>query len=234
VPDATVVVLTRARDDNADLAVPLRAGGATVIELPCVRTVPLDDLSELARAIAALGRDDWLVVTSRAGADAVSRVGPGRARVAAIGVATAERLRKGGIAVAFQPSTASGERLARELPAARAALLARSDRALADLPAILRSRGFEVREEVAYRTVARATGDVAAVRAALGDARRTTRVYVSSPSAVEGFIDAVGGDLAARATFVASGHMTAAAVRLRVATARVEPQEEELTHVAHR
>ncbi len=233
-PDATVAVLTRAPEDNAELALRLRAGGVTVIELPCVRTAPLDDVSGLARAIGALGRDDWVVVTSRAGADAVSRAGEPRARVAAIGPGTAARLRARGLAVAFQPSAASGESLGTELPAARIALLARSDRALADLPAILRSRGFEVREEVAYRTVARADGDVKAVRSALAGAPRTTRVYVSSPSAVEGFVDAVGGDLAARATFVASGRATVAAVRQRAPGARIESREKEMTGVAHR
>src|SRR5207302_322899 len=119
---------------------------------------------------ARVAADDWLVVTSRPGADAVARAARPRCRVAAVGRSTATRLARHGIAVAFQPRVPSGAALGRELPMARAALLARSDRALRDLPQILQARGFEVREVVAYRTVARADGDVGAVREALGDA----------------------------------------------------------------
>src|SRR5439155_598323 len=81
--------------------------------------------------LAALREDDWLVVTSRHGAEAVAPWGQPRAAVAAIGAATAERLRAYGVRVAFQPSASSGAALARELPrTSGVVLLARSDRAL--------------------------------------------------------------------------------------------------------
>ena len=115
---------------------------------------------------------------------------------------------------------------------ARATLLARSDRALRDLPQILQARGFEVREVVAYRTVARADGDVGAVREALGDAATEVTVFVSSPSAVEAFVDATG-DLAERASYRVAGEATAAAVRARLPLARIGDDEEVDVHVAH-
>src|SRR5262249_5239913 len=151
------------------------------------RVLPLDDVRGLAASIRALGETDWLVVTSRAGADAVIHAARPACRVAAVGRATASRLQSSGIAVSFVPSDAPGSALGGELPAGRVALLARSDRALPDLPEILRGRGFEVRETIAYRTIARAEGDVALVREALDDRRRAVRVVVASPSAVEAF-----------------------------------------------
>lgn len=228
---ASVAILTRQPEDNAALRARLEADGVRVIELPCVRVEPLEDLSALAAEIGRLDADDWLVVTSRAGADAVARVALAHPRVAAVGETTATRLRERGIAVAFIPSAPHGEQLARELPAAHIALLARSDRALEDLPLILRARGFIVREAVAYRTVAQAEGDVAAVRAALADSG-LARVQVASPSAVGAFVNAVGADLCSDVEFVASGRATADAVRARVPAARLRT-EEEMSHVAH-
>src|SRR5438128_666426 len=152
------VVLTRRPEDNERIADRLRASGVEVLELTCVRVQPLEDITALAAAIGAVDEDDWLVVTSRAGADAVARAARPRCRVAAVGRVTAARLLQRGIAVSFQPRVSSGVALGRELPAARAALLARSDRALPDLPKILRSRSFDVREVIAYRTVAHADG----------------------------------------------------------------------------
>jgi uroporphyrinogen-III synthase len=227
-----VAILTRRREDNARLAERLRASGVDVIELPCVSAQPLEDTTSLAAAIRAVAPDDWLVVTSRAGADAVARVGRPVCRVAAVGRATAARLKEQGIEVAFMPGVPSGAALGRELPAARAVLLARSDRALPDLPDVLRSRGFEVREVVAYRTVAHADGDLAPVRSALADPAREVRVVVASPSAVEAFAVAAG-DLAARAIFQVAGATTERFVRLRVPNARIQ-RDEEGTDVTYR
>lgn len=226
-------ILTRAPEDDASLASLLRDMGVVVIEMPCVRVEPLGDVSPLASAMAALAEGDWLVVTSRPGADAVARAGRPRSRVAAIGASTAARLHDHGIAVAFMPSVASGEQLARELPLTDRALLARSDRALPDLPAILRERGFSVREVVAYRTVARASGDVAGARVALASARPVA-IFCASPSAVEALCAAIDPALLARATYYVSGPTTQRAVRERVGeTVRIAPMEE-VMHVAHR
>jgi uroporphyrinogen-III synthase len=220
-----VAILTRRREDNVALAERLRASGMEVIELPCVRTEQLADVTELATAIRALAPEDWLVVTSRAGADAVARAARPGVRVAAIGRVTAARLETHGIAVAYLPPTPSGTVLARGLPLARVALLARSDRALPDLPEILRARGFEVREVMAYRTDPRADGDLEPVRAALADRSRDVRVFVASPSAVEAFAVATGV-LAANATFHVAGSATESFARMRVPLARIQRAEE--------
>jgi uroporphyrinogen III methyltransferase/synthase len=229
--DGYTVILTRETADNARFARDL-VGADEIVELPCVRVEPLADSTALAMALAPLGAGDWLVVTSRHGADAVARCGAPLARVAAIGEATAERLRHLGIAVAFTPSAASGERLARELPGpGGTVLLARSDRALGDLPRILRERGFTVREVVSYRTVAGAYGAVGRVRSLLASERRAAVVF-HSPSAVEGFLLAVEPSLLARAAIFVSGEATARAIREHVGVP--VSQLEEVGHVAHR
>ena len=89
-----------------------------------------------------------------------------------------------------------------------------------------------MREVIAYRIVARAEGDVPAVREALAGPEAAF-VYIASPSAIEAFVEAVGADLCAHAEFVAPGPATAEAVRARVPAARLRT-EEEMIHVAHR
>lgn len=230
------VVLTREPADNAEVAARLRDHAAQIVELPCVRTEPNADTSALAEALAELREDDCVVVTSRPGADAVARCGPTRATVAAIGDATAERLRMHGFRVAFQPSVPSGAALALELPLREGVvLLARSDRALRDLPALLRERGFTVREVVAYRTIAEARGDVAGVRALLASPRGSVAVMFHSPSAVAGMLGAIEAPLVARASIHVSGRATLRAVRDELGVdADVSLMDEEAAHVAHR
>ena len=230
------VVLTREPDDNVELAARLRGTAARIVELPCVRTEPNDDASALVGAMAGLREEDCVVVTSRHGADAIARCGPTRAAVAAVGDATAARLRERGFRVAFQPSVATGTALARELPPrAGAVLLARSDRSLPDLPAILRERGFVVREVVAYRTIPEAQGDVAGVRALLASSLGNVAVLFHSPSAVAGMLGAIEAPLVARASIHVSGRSTMRAARDALGVdADVSLIEEEASRVAHR
>jgi len=229
------VILTRDAADNALLAARLRREGAKVIELPCVHVEPLEDMRPLCDAVAALGESDWLVLTSRHGADAVARCGPIRATVAVVGRATAEQVRARGLRVDFEPTAATGERLARELPdLGGVALLARSDRALPDLARILRARGVAVREVVAYRTVAEARGDIDRVRALLA-ARERPVVMFHSPSAVAGMLAAIDVALVRRASIQVGGRATLRAVHDALGLdADVALIAVEAAHVAHR
>lgn len=205
------VVLTRAPEDNAALATALRGRGHEVIELPCVATAALEDDRALAAAVAALGPHDHLVVTSVAGARAVADVlrEPPPARVSTVGARAASLLRELGIAV--ERSEPTGAALAERLPIPRGiALLARSDRALPDLPEILRARGATVREVVAYRTIARVEGDRASAARAFAAG---AAVVVASPSAVEALVAAIGEQALGAARVIATGPTTAARVR---------------------
>lgn len=213
-------VLTRRPEDNAALAARLRGLGASVVEIPCVRTEPLAEPRDLAGTLARLGPDDVLVLTSRAAVEAVAPLGP-RCPVAAVGSATAERARAAGLRVGFVPSLPDAVTLARELPLPRGlVVLARSDLAAAEPAAILRERGADVRDVLAYRTIARVS-DPEALRAALRADRPI--VFVASPSAVDAIASAAAPEDLRRAEFVAIGPRTARRVAERAGiTAREE------------
>ncbi|OLC55672.1 MAG: hypothetical protein AUH85_08630 [Chloroflexi bacterium 13_1_40CM_4_68_4] len=210
------VVLTREDDD---LARELNRRAYRVVTLPCVH-IRAFDRGALAKTVTALGPDDRLVITSVRGADAILAAVEAReirAPVTAIGRATNDRLAQSGVEAELAPQP-DGASLARSLDVPGGmVLLARSDRALADLPAILRERGARVKEVVAYRTVAEALGDVATVRSR---APRAVVVF-ASPSAVDGFaaavpeppgaVVAIGPTTAARARMRFGGHVVVAA-----------------------
>jgi uroporphyrinogen-III synthase len=242
-PRDAVVILTRAHEDNASLAADLRARDVIVIELPSATVEPLVDDAGLAAEIRALGPDDRIVFTSRAGVDAARRcvgVAEVRAPVAAVGAATAKRCAEWGIDP-WMPSEPSGEALGRELAlGAGIVLLARADRADRALVRELTARGGRVREVVAYRVVPGARGDVEATRrAALAGAV----VIVASPAAAEGVADALGPEAFACARVLAIGRTTARRVAetvgeepriLRDLTADEVIREMEVLDVAHR
>lgn len=231
----TTVVLTRAHGDNADLAERFARSGARTIELPCVRIEPLADRRALDVALASLGPDDWLVVTSRQGAVAVTAGAPVLSRVAAVGAATAARLRECGVDPDFVPSAARGEDLARELPWRQGdVLLARSARALQDLPRGLRARGFRVREVVAYRTIVGVQGDATEVRQLLVADPGQVAIAVWSPSALDALVAELSAELISRCTVLAGGSTTSRVARERLGSgARIEIITEELADVAH-
>jgi uroporphyrinogen-III synthase len=220
-PPATVV-LTR-RDEP--LEGELRSHGATVVTVPCVRREPADPVT-LVDAITGLDTADLLVLTSGAGVEAVAAVTDARAlpcAIAVVGPATAARLRRLGREPDAVPSLATGASLAAELPLPTGVvLLARSDRALDDLPSTLRARGARVREVVAYRSRPGADGDVEPAREAV--AAGATIVF-ASPTAVEGFAADVCAEIGADCRVVAIGPTTARAVVRRFGLVPLTPSE---------
>lgn len=220
------VLLTRAPKDDETLAKLLRGRGHRVFALPCVRTVALDDDETLGDELAALSGADVLVVTSRPGARAIVAALRGRAcdaSIVAFGTATATALTDLGLTARTLAATTGaelGDVLA--LPTGTI-VLARSDRALGDLPAILRRRGARVRELTAYRTVPAATSDSAPIAAAIG-AGEIDAAVVGSPTAVDALVAALGVAALARVFCVALGpttarHATQAGLRARAAEA---------------
>jgi len=189
------IVVTRPASQAAELAEPLRALGAEVVLLPTIEIVPpLDGGAALDAALAHLADYRWLVVTSVNGADAVLARRPDRPSglgVAAIGPATAERMRRGGWAVDLVPDAYVAEALLDALghPGAvgDAVLVARAAVARDVLPVGLRERGWVVEVVDAYRTVD-TTVDADAVRRAAG----ADTVTFTSPSTVERFVRLVG------------------------------------------
>jgi len=161
------IVVTRARDAASGFAADLRALGADVIEFPTIEFAPPTSYAALDRAIARLGKFDWVIFTSATGVDAfiarVKRLGHdiremSRASIGAIGPATAERVRAYALRVAAMPEEYRAEAIVPAIGRRRIRgtriLIPRAQVAREALPEILRGAGArEVAVVHAYRTV---------------------------------------------------------------------------------
>ena len=161
------IVITRAPEQAAELVSALESLGAQVFLLPTVSFAPPESPAGLDAALERLTEFDWILFTSQ---NAVrffcrrwtetgrERAVPGavRARVAAVGSATARAITAEGMRVDYIAQTQTGESLAGELRdsmAGKKVLLPRSDRVDDRLPSALRESGARVTEVVAYRTL---------------------------------------------------------------------------------
>ena len=155
------IVVTRTADQATDLVRALRDEGLEPVLVPTIEIVPVspDALRDVASRASTFR---WLVVTSSNGARAIlAALGADLADVtsttawAAVGSATSATLGRAGVDHVFQPSTATADVLARELPVDRGdpVLIVRGDLGDGAAAATLRARGAEVEEVVAYRTV---------------------------------------------------------------------------------
>jgi uroporphyrinogen-III synthase len=199
-------VVTRPAGQSASLAERLRAAGAIVIEMPTVTIAPPEDLAALDGALARLDTYDWLVLTSPNGAAALgSRRNRKAPRLAVIGPATADALRDHGWTAPWMPTRPNGSALAAELPvrSGDAVLLLRSDLADRALQTALEARGARVDDVVAYRTVPRTEP--------LSELPDADAIVFMSPSAIDGLLNALGGDASRLAgkEIVAAGPTTA-------------------------
>lgn len=103
--------MTRPRGQNGELAERLRALGHEVVECPLIAIEPVDD-----GLIETTGYD-WVVVTSRNGAELLAARQTGELpRVAAVGPGTAAALRERGIEPSLVPAVSTQEGLLDELP----------------------------------------------------------------------------------------------------------------------
>lgn len=163
------VVVTRAAEQSPVLVERLTALGAEVLTVPVIEVVEPEDWAPADAAIARLGDYDWIVLTSANGVDAfVARLAAhglakadlarARARVGAVGAATAERLREIGIEPALVPQRSRAEGLVDALRAIGPAagprvLVPRALEAREVLPDELRALGFTVDVVPVYRLV---------------------------------------------------------------------------------
>ncbi len=158
------IAITRPRRQAAALAQRLEALGARVVALPAIAIEPVDDTSQLDAALGELATYDWIVFTSANGVRAFERrlqanmldwTARQRARVAAIGPATAAALQACGVTADLVPSAYIAEGLVDALGnvAGQRILLPRADIARETLRDELRLRGADVNEIAAYRTV---------------------------------------------------------------------------------
>jgi len=215
-----VVGITRDGDPDDPLAAALEGAGAAVRSWPTLAFTGPDDPAPLDDALRRLDSFDWVAFTSRRAVDAATRrraQAPEALRVAAVGEATAARVRSAGWPVHVVGAGDGAEGLVSALTAQGSMVGSRvlfpaGSLAGTTLEDGLRAAGAAVERVEAYRTLLRRP-DAEEVRRDL--ARGVHAVVFTSPSAVEGLALALGGDLArelAGCRLVAAGRTTAGAL----------------------
>ena len=163
------VLVTRSRRQSSELARQLSALGLEPVLVPAIELAPPASFDALDAALAHLASFDWLIFTSANAVEAFGcrlesaglNVAGARARIAAIGPATARALEPIGLAAELIPPQAVAESLAEALlpqgsqpdGSPTRFLLIRAEDARDVLPEALRAAGAEVTIAPAYRTV---------------------------------------------------------------------------------
>jgi len=194
------IVVTRTRKQAGTLTNQLRALGADVIEMPTIRIEPPTDLREFGELVQDAHMYDWIVFTSPNGVDAFFEIffklyddarEIGGVKIAAIGPATAQRVREFHLHVDLQPEEFIAEAVVREFQKQGGVenlriLLARAEKARDVLPRELSKLGAIVDEAFAYRTVPE-TRDITGARPRFLDEGADLITFTSS-STVENFL----------------------------------------------
>jgi uroporphyrinogen III methyltransferase/synthase len=161
------IVVTRSREQASDLVKSLSALGAECLEIPAIEITNPPDFAPLDEAIARLSTYQWLVFTSVNAVDRFfARVfekgldarALGNAKIAAIGPATAARLKNFGLVTDVIPKTYQAESVVeafkdKNMKGLRI-LLPRALEARPVLPVELKKMGATVDEVAVYKTVA--------------------------------------------------------------------------------
>jgi uroporphyrinogen III methyltransferase/synthase len=161
------IVVTRTRKQASVLSNKLRALGAHVIELPTIRIEPPTNLREFAELVQDAHIYDWIVFTSANGVEAFFDIffklyddarEIGGVRIAAIGPATAQRVKDFHLHVDLQPEEFLAEAVVREFKKQGSIeneriLVVRAEKARDVLPKELSAAGGIVDEAFAYQTV---------------------------------------------------------------------------------
>lgn len=162
------IVVTRTRDQGGQLARHLRDQGADVLEVPTIKLEPPSQREPLVDALLELNSYDWLVFTS---ANGVAKFFEyffkqfhdmrdlGGARIAAIGPATANKLKELHLQVDLMPEEALASSIAEAFAKFESIenlklCLLRAEVANPELPQALEAMGAIVDDIPCYRTVA--------------------------------------------------------------------------------
>ena len=194
------IVVTRTRKQAGALTSQLRALGADIFELPTIRIEPPTDLREFAELVQEAHVYDWIVFTSPNGVDAFFKIfyklyddarEIGGTKIAAIGPATAQRVRDFHLHVDLQPEEFVAGSIVHEFQKQGGVenlriLLARAEKARDVLPRELSKLGAIVDEAFAYRTVPE-TRDVTGAHRRLLEEGADLITFTSS-STVENFL----------------------------------------------
>ena len=122
------IVVTRDKRGNAEFAAKIIAQGGNPLEFDTIRIEPLTHSNEFLKALAEIGKYDWVIFTSANGVrvffEAVQNLGGdarvfSSAKIAAIGRETAGKLAEFGIKADFVPGDFTSAQLAKELAASK-------------------------------------------------------------------------------------------------------------------
>jgi uroporphyrinogen III methyltransferase/synthase len=174
------IVVTRAREQAGDFSRKLAELGSDVLEIPAIKIVQPANKRDIVDALLGLNAYDWLVFTSVNGVTAFFDIffrrfqdmrDIGGARIAAIGPATAAKLRELHLQVDLTPDEFTGKKIAAAFAKFQSIenlkmCLLRAEAANPDLPKALDDLGAIVDDIAVYKTVAE-TGDPAGAGAAL-------------------------------------------------------------------
>ncbi|HEX5492080.1 MAG TPA: uroporphyrinogen-III C-methyltransferase [Candidatus Udaeobacter sp.] len=194
------IVVTRTRKQASALSNKLRSLGAHIIELPTIRIEPPINLREFAELVQDAHIYDWIVFTSANGVDAFFDIffklyddarEIGGVRIAAIGPATAQRVKDFHLHVDLQPEEFVAEAVVRAFKKQGSVeneriLVVRAEKARDVLPKELSAAGAIVDEGFAYRTVPE-TRDISGAQKQLAEAGADLITFTSS-STVENFL----------------------------------------------
>ena len=161
------VVVTRAREQAGQLARLLQERGAEVLEIPTIKIQPPTRLQEIVEALLELNSYDWLVFTSPNGVTAFfdyffrhfhDMRDLGGARIAAIGPATAAKLKELHLQVDLMPDEALASKVAKAFAKFESIenlkiCLLRAEVANRELPEALEAMGAIVDDIPCYQTV---------------------------------------------------------------------------------
>jgi uroporphyrinogen III methyltransferase/synthase len=215
------VAVTRNEPADGPLSRRLSERGATVFRWPTLVVRPVADAAPLERALERLSQYDWILFSSRNAVAAVTeRVArcPEGVQTAVVGESTAEALEAAGWPVHLVPRQFSAAGLVEELTrrhelSGRRVLFPAGSIARETIPQELGRLGAQVDRVTAYETRKSPLDGAACVERI--EAGAVQAVTFASPSAVEGFRDALGERCAsalADVAVVAIGPTTGAAV----------------------
>ena len=239
-----LVVSTRAEQAGDGFTRVLRDAGVNARAMPTISIGPPQNPRPLAEALTRLASTRWIVFTSAeavaatcghaAWADAWRSL-PERPRIAAVGPATATRVRAFGLPCDLVPERSSGRGLAEalatcdsSLPGAQV-LWPRSDIAGRELPEALTAAGAVVIEPEAYRT-STVQPDALGTFTAMLEAGSVEAVAFFSPSAVTGLARALDQNsgalarLAGRTEVASIGPSTSASLEALGAPVTIESE----------
>jgi uroporphyrinogen III methyltransferase / synthase len=194
------IVVTRTRKQASALSAKLKALGAEVYEIPTIRIEPPENLMDFGELVRDAFQYDWLIFTSVNGVDAFFEMfyrlyndarSIGNVKIAAIGPATAQRVKDLHLAVDLQPKEFIAEAIIEGLVKLGSVenlkiLVVRALGAREVLPKRLAELGAIVDEAIAYRTVPE-TKDTSGVLERFR-AEEADLITFTSSSTVENFL----------------------------------------------